>query len=76
MGSRAVAAWKAKEVLAQRGMLDKVEAAVAAANGLVQRAWTGAAEWNRDSRFVAELAKRWALTRATWTRCSAMPRRS
>lgn len=43
MGSRAVAAWKAKEVLAQQGMLDKVEAAVAAANGLVQRAWTGAA---------------------------------
>jgi hypothetical protein len=51
-----VAAWKAKEVLAQRGLLDDVETAVAAAGGLVQRAWTGAAEWSRDSRFIAELA--------------------
>jgi hypothetical protein len=50
------AAWKAKEVLAQRGLLDDVETAVAAAGGLVQRAWTGAAEWSRDSRFIAELA--------------------
>ncbi len=51
-----VAVWKAKEVPAQRGLLDDVETAVAAAGGLVQRAWTGAAEWSRDSRFIAELA--------------------
>jgi hypothetical protein len=51
-----VAAWKAKEVLAQRGLLDDVETAVAAAGGLVQRAWAGAAEWSRDSRFIGELA--------------------
>jgi hypothetical protein len=50
-----VASWKAKEVLAQRGLLDDVEAAVAAAGGLVQRAWAGAAEWSRGSRFVGEL---------------------
>jgi hypothetical protein len=52
-----VAAWKAKEVLVQRGLLDDVETAVAASGRLVQRAWTGAAEWSRDSRFIAELAK-------------------
>jgi hypothetical protein len=52
-----VAAWKAKEVLAQRGLLDDVETAVAAAGGLVQRAWTGAAQWSRDSRFIGELTK-------------------
>ena len=52
-----VAAWKAKEVLAQRGLLDDVETAVAAAGGLVQRAWVGAAEWSRDSRFIGELTK-------------------
>jgi hypothetical protein len=51
-----VAAWKAKEVLAQRGLLDDVEAAVVAAGGLVQRAWAGAGEWSRDSQFVGELA--------------------
>jgi hypothetical protein len=52
-----VAAWKAKEVLAQRGLIDDVEIAVAAAGGLVQRAWTGSAEWSRDSRFIGELTK-------------------
>ena len=52
-----VAAWKTKEVLAQRGLLDDVEAAVASAGGLVQRAWVGAAEWSRDSRFIGILAK-------------------
>lgn len=52
-----VAAWKAKEVFAQRGLLDHVEAAVVAVGGLVQRAWAGAAEWSRDSRFIDEMGK-------------------
>jgi hypothetical protein len=51
-----VAAWKGKTVLAQHGLLATVEAAVAAAGGMVAIAWAGATEWRRDSDFLTALA--------------------
>ena len=50
-----VPAWKGKAALREAGLLDAVEAAVAAAGGRVQDAWTGAPEWSRDSDFLLSL---------------------
>ena len=52
-----VPAWKGKAALRDAGLLDAVEAAVAAAGGRVQDAWTGAPEWNRESEFLFTLAE-------------------
>lgn len=52
-----IPAWKGKAALREAGLLDAVEASVAAAGGRIQEAWTGAAEWSRDSRFIGILAK-------------------
>jgi hypothetical protein len=57
-----VAAWKGKAVLAAHGLLATVEAAVAAAGGMVAIAWAGATEWHRDSDFLAGLAEAVGLT--------------
>lgn len=51
-----VAAWKGKAVLDAHDLLATVEAAVAAAGGMVAIAWAGATEWHRDSDFLAQLA--------------------
>ena len=51
-----VPAWKGKAALGEAGLLDTVEAAVAAAGGRVQDAWVGASEWSRDSDFLLSLA--------------------
>lgn len=51
-----VAAWKGKAVLDAHDLLGVVEAAVAAAGGMVAIAWAGATEWHRDSDFLAQLA--------------------
>lgn len=51
-----VPAWKGKAALREAGLLDAVEAAVAAAGGRVQDAWAGASEWSRDSEFLLSLA--------------------
>lgn len=40
-----VPAWKGKAALWEAGLLDAVEAAVAAAGGRAQDAWTRASEW-------------------------------
>ena len=47
---------RARRALREAGLLDDVEAAVAAAGGRVQDAWAGAAEWSRDSDFLSNLA--------------------
>jgi hypothetical protein len=52
-----IPAWKGKAALREAGLLDAVEAAVAAAGGRVQDAWTGAPEWERGSEFLADLAR-------------------
>ena len=57
-----VPAWKGKAALREAGLLDAVEAAVAAAGGRVQDAWTGAPEWNRESEFLSDLAVKLGLT--------------
>lgn len=51
-----IPAWKGKAALREAGLLDAVEAAVAAAGGRVQDAWTGASEWSRHSDFLQALA--------------------
>ena len=51
-----IPAWKGKAALREAGLLDSVEAAVAAADGRVQDAWAGASEWSRDSEFLLSLA--------------------
>jgi hypothetical protein len=51
-----IPAWKGKAALREAGLLDAVEAAVAAAGGRVQDAWVGASEWSRDSDFLLSLA--------------------
>jgi hypothetical protein len=53
----AIPAWKGKAALREAGLLDAVEAAVAAAGGRVQDAWSGASEWSRDSDFLLTLAQ-------------------
>lgn len=57
-----VAAWKGKAVLDAHDLLATVEAAVAAAGGMVAIAWAGATEWRRDSDFLAALAEAVGLT--------------
>ncbi len=51
-----IPAWKGKAALREAGLLDAVEAAVAAAGGRIQDAWAGAPEWSRDSEFLLSLA--------------------
>jgi len=51
-----VPAWKGKAALREAGLLEAVEAAVAAAGGRAQDAWTGASEWGRGSEFLGDLA--------------------
>jgi hypothetical protein len=52
-----IPAWKGKAALREAGLLDAVEAAVAAAGGRVHDAWAGASEWSRDSDFLLILAE-------------------
>lgn len=58
-----IPAWKGKAALREAGLLEAVEAAVAAAGGRVQDAWTGASEWSRDSDFLLSLATSLGLTK-------------
>ncbi len=58
-----IPAWKGKAALREAGLLDAVEAAVAAAGGRVQDAWAGASEWSRDSDFLLALASTLSLER-------------
>jgi hypothetical protein len=51
-----IPAWKARAALREAGLLPAVTAAVEAAEGRVADAWNGAAEWHRDSAFLAHLA--------------------
>jgi hypothetical protein len=57
-----IPAWKGKAALREAGLLDVVEAGVAAAGGRVQDAWAGASEWSRDSVFLSDLAGTLGLT--------------
>jgi hypothetical protein len=57
-----IPAWKGKAALREAGLLDAVEAAVAAIGGRVEDAWAGASEWSRDSEFLASLAEDLGLT--------------
>ncbi len=57
-----IPAWKGKAALREAGLLDAVEAAVAAAGGRVQDAWLGAPEWSRDSESLIALAADLGLT--------------
>jgi hypothetical protein len=58
-----IPAWKGKAALREAGLLDAVQAAVAAAGGRVQDAWSGASEWSRDSDFLLSLAAGLDLTK-------------
>lgn len=58
-----IPAWKGKAALREAGLLNAVEATVAAAGGRVQDAWTGASEWSRDSEFLLSLAAGLGLPR-------------
>ncbi len=60
-----IPAWKGKAALREAGLLESVEAAVAAAGGRVQDAWTGASEWSRDSEFLTALAANLGLSSAS-----------
>lgn len=51
-----IPSWKGKAALREAGLLDAVEAAVAAAGGRVHYAWVGASEWSRDSDLLQSLA--------------------
>lgn len=57
-----IPAWKGKAALQEAGLLDVVEATVAAAGGRVQDAWAGASEWSRDSDFLAAITSQLELT--------------
>ena len=57
-----IPAWKGKAALREAGLLVAVEAAVAAAGGRVQDAWTGASEWSRESEFLLALSAGLGLT--------------
>jgi len=59
-----VPAWKGKAALREAGLLDAVEAAVAATGGRVHDAWTGGLEWERGSEFLADLARALGLNAA------------
>jgi len=58
-----IPAWKGKAALREAGLLNAVEAAIEAAGGRVQDAWTGASEWSRDSDFLLSLASTLSLGR-------------
>jgi hypothetical protein len=60
-----IPAWKGKAALREVGLLEAVEAAVAAAGGRVQDAWAGASEWSRDSEFLTALAANLGLSSAS-----------
>jgi hypothetical protein len=60
-----IPAWKGKAALREAGLLEAVEAAVAAAGGRVQDAWAGASEWRRDSEFLTALAANLGLSSAS-----------
>jgi hypothetical protein len=51
-----IPAWNGKVALREAGLLGAVEAAVAAAGGRIQDAWSGASEWDRSSEFLQALA--------------------
>jgi hypothetical protein len=51
-----IAAWKGKAAGREAGLLDAVEDAVAEAAPRVRDAWMGAAEWQRGSDFLSDLA--------------------
>jgi hypothetical protein len=51
-----ILSWKRKAVLREAGLLETVETAVKAADGRVRDAWQGAAEWQRDSEFLTNVA--------------------
>lgn len=57
-----IPAWKGKAALREAGLLNAVEAAVAAAGGRVHDAWIGASEWSRSSDFLLSLATSLGLT--------------
>lgn len=57
-----IPAWQGKAALREAGLLDAVEASVAAAGGRVQDAWTGASEWSRNSDFLLSLTPSLRLT--------------
>lgn len=57
-----IPAWKGKAALREAGLLDVVEAAIAAEGGRVQDAWAGASEWSRGSDFLLSLATGLGLT--------------
>ncbi len=51
-----IPARKGKAALREAGLLDAVEAAAEKASGRVRDAWDGAAEWDRGSEFLSDLA--------------------
>jgi hypothetical protein len=57
-----IPAWKGKAALREAGLLEPVEAAIAAAGGRVQDAWAGASEWSRNSDFLLSMAASLRLT--------------
>jgi hypothetical protein len=56
-----IPAWKGKAVLREAGLLDVVEAAVAAAGGRMQDAWVGASAWDRGSELLAAVISQLGL---------------
>ena len=67
-----IPAWKGKQALREAGLLGKVEAAVQAAGGRVRDAWDGAAEWDRGSESLADLAAALGCALNKSIRCLAM----
>jgi hypothetical protein len=57
-----IPAWKGKAALREAGLLDAVEAAVAASGGRIQDAWSGAPVWDRGSEFLAAITSQLGLT--------------
>ena len=60
---RVVAAWKGREVLKRRGLLDDAQAAAEAVGGMALLAWNEAAEWELDSVLLAGMASALSLSR-------------
>jgi hypothetical protein len=56
-----IPAWKGKAALREAGLLDVVEAAVAAAGGRMQDAWVGASAWDRGSELLAAVISQLGL---------------
>lgn len=59
-----IPARKGKAALREAGLLDAVEAAIAAAGGRVQDAWFGTAEWSRHSQSLSDLTSALGLSAA------------